>query len=90
MADSMVATLIADGKIDEEYREMKMTDFSHCPAGQGSFTGQYVLSLVKDDGRLVENHEIIFSTIDFLNYLHGSDYSVSVRYEYGFRLISTS
>lgn len=84
MADSMVSTLIADGKIDEEYREMKMTDFSYSPAGQ------YVLSLVKDDGRLVENHEIVFSTIDFLNYLNGTDYSVSVRYEYGFRLISTS
>ena len=84
MADSMVETLIADGKIEQEYSEMKMTDFSHSP------TGQYVLSLVKDDGRLVENHEIIFSTIDFLNYLNGTDYSVSVRYEYGFRLISTS
>lgn len=84
MADSMVETLIADGKIDEEYREMKMTDFSHCPAGQ------YVLSLVKDDGRLVENHEIIFSTINFLNYLNGADYSVNIRCEYGFRLIPTS
>ena len=84
MADSMVATLIADGKIDQEYSEMKMKDFSYSP------TGQYVLSLEKDDGRLVENHEIIFSTIDFFNYLHGENYSVSIRYEYGFRLIPTS
>lgn len=84
MADSMVATLIADGKIDQEYSEMKMKDFSYSPEGK------YVLSLEKDDGRLVENHEIIFSTIDFLNYLNGENYSVSVRYEYGFRLIFTS
>lgn len=84
MADSIVSTLIADGKIEQEYSEMKMTDFSYSP------DGQYVLSLVKDDGRLVENHEIIFSTLDFLNYLNGADYSVSVRYEYGFRLIFTS